>query len=159
MASPRILVTDRARSAMVTVARNILLSAMRELGLEGRELSLLLTLNGEIQELNKRFRGIDKSTDVLSFPMDDDLLLGDIAISMDMVREQALEARCRPEVELARLCHHGLLHLLGYEHIHGGRQAARMRRKEEELFIALKAKGFLSDLAGSHQGSYSQGGE
>ncbi|MFQ5428058.1 MAG: rRNA maturation RNase YbeY [Thermodesulfobacteriota bacterium] len=149
MASPRVLVTDRARSARVTLARAILVAAMRELGLEDRELSLLLTGDGELRELNKRFRGIDKSTDVLSFPMEDDVLLGDIAISMDRVLEQAREARCRPDTELARLCHHGLLHLLGYEHIHGGRQAARMRRKEEELLTVLEAAGLLRDSGAS----------
>ena len=96
-----------------------------------------------------RFRGIDKPTDVLSFPMDDDVLLGDIAISMDRVREQASEAECSLERELARLCHHGLLHLLGYDHIHGGRQAARMKRREEELFAALEEKGLLRDSGSS----------
>jgi len=144
MASSRVLVTDRARCGKAEMARLILKTAMKELGIDGRELSLLLTGDEEIRELNKRFRGIDKSTDVLSFSMDDEFLLGDIAVSMDRVGRQAEEAGITPEMELARLCHHGLLHLLGYEHIHGGRQAARMRRREDELFAALEAKGFFS---------------
>ncbi len=143
MASSKVLITDRARCGRVTLSRTILTFAMRELAVEGRELSLLLTDNEEIRELNKNFRNIDKPTDVLSFPMNDDILLGDIAISMDKVVEQARGAECSPEVELARLCHHGLLHLLGYEHVNGGRQAAKMRRKEDELFAALNEKGGL----------------
>ncbi len=151
MASSKVLVTDRTRSAMVLLARSFLSLAMRELAVEGRELSLLLTLDEEIRELNKRYRGIDKATDVLSFPMEDEVLLGDIVISMDKVRLQARSALCTPEAELARLCNHGLLHLLGYEHIHGGRQAAKMRRMEEKLFITLGAEGLLPHSATSHK--------
>jgi len=143
MASSKVLVTDRARYGKVSRARLILKTAMKALDVEAKELSLLLTLDEEIKGLNKRFRGIDKATDVLSFPMDDRELLGDIAISMDKVSGQARDAGITEEMELARLCHHGLLHLLGYEHIHGGRQAAKMRRKEDELFEGLKAEGFF----------------
>jgi len=144
MASSRVLVTDRSRCAKVVKARSILKRAMRELAVEGRELSLLLTLDDEIRELNKRFRSKDKATDVLSFPMEDEVLLGDIVISMDKVDAQARDAGITPDMELARLCHHGLLHLLGYEHIHGGRQAGKMRRREDELFALLLADGFFS---------------
>ncbi|MFQ5479800.1 MAG: rRNA maturation RNase YbeY [Thermodesulfobacteriota bacterium] len=143
MPASKVLVTDRADSKMGSLARGILSLAMKGLAVDGRELSLLLTLDGEIRELNNRYRGIDKATDVLSFPMVDDILLGDIAISMDKVALQAGDALCTPEAELARLCHHGLLHLLGYEHIHGGRQAAKMRTMEEKLFSALEAEGLL----------------
>jgi len=143
MASASVLVTDRARCGKIARARLILKTAMAALDSAGKELSLLLTHDEEIRELNKRFRGIDKATDVLSFPMEDERLLGDIAISMDKVRVQAAEAGITEEMELARLCHHGLLHLLGYEHIHGGRQAGKMRRREDELFAALEAKGFF----------------
>ncbi len=149
MASSKVLVTDRVCCARVMIARAILKSAMTVLGVEGRELSLLLTGDEEIRELNRRFRGKDKSTDVLSFPMDDELLLGDIAISMDRVHRQAVDAGITDDMELARLCIHGLLHLLGYEHIHGGRQAGKMRRREEELFSALEAKGFFHKIDGA----------
>ncbi len=143
MASSKVLVTDRARCAKAARARLILKRAMKALDVEAKELSLLLTLDDEIRGLNSRFRGIDRATDVLSFPMDDERLLGDIAISMDRVRGQATEAGITDEMELARLCHHGLLHLLGYEHIHGGRQAGKMRKKEDELFRALEEEGFF----------------
>jgi len=143
MASSRILVTDRARCHKAARVRLILKAAMSVLSLGGRELSVLITDDGGIRELNKKFRGKDAPTDVLSFSMDDDVLLGDIAVSMDRVRTQAGEAGITEDMELARLCHHGLLHLLGYEHIHGGRQAAKMRRREDELFAALEEKGFF----------------
>ncbi len=147
MASSRVLVTDRTGSGKAALAGSILKLAMTVMGVgDGRELSLLLTDDEEIRGLNSRFRGKDRPTDVLSFPMDDDVLLGDIAVSMERARAQADEAGETLEAELARLLVHGLLHLLGYDHVHGGRQAAKMREREEFLLAELKEEGLL-DIA------------
>ncbi len=146
MASSRVLVTDRTGSGKAALARSILKLAMTVMGVDGRELSLLLTDDDEIRTLNSRFRGKDRATDVLSFPMGDDVLLGDIAVSMERARAQADEAGETIEAELARLLVHGLLHLLGYDHVHGGRQAAKMREREEFLLAELKEEGLL-DIA------------
>jgi probable rRNA maturation factor len=71
-----------------------------------------------IRRLNRQFRGIDKATDVLSFPADDadELNLGDIAISVDTATAQAKENGLTFEEEVAQLILHGLLHLSGYDH-------------------------------------------
>ena len=68
----------------------------------------------KIRELNRQFRGVDKTTDVLSFP--DDAELGDIAISVDTAAVQAKENGLKFEGEIAQLILHGLLHLSGYDH-------------------------------------------
>ena len=89
----------------------------------------------KVKALNKRFRGIDKPTDVLSFPTDAkrDENLGDIAIARGMARKQAKSLGHSLAVEFRVLALHGLLHLLGYDHeVDGGRMArveARLRRK------------------------------
>jgi len=71
----------------------------------------------QIRALNKQFRHIDKATDVLSFPLDDDAdNLGDIAISIETAARQAKENGLTLNGELAQLILHGLLHLLGYDH-------------------------------------------
>ena len=71
----------------------------------------------QIRALNKQFRHIDKTTDVLSFPLDDDAdNLGDIAISIETAARQAKENGLTLNGELAQLILHGLLHLLGYDH-------------------------------------------
>ena len=72
----------------------------------------------KIRELNRQFRGIDKATDVLSFPAgaSDALELGDIAISVDTAATQAKENGLKFEGEVAQLILHGLLHLSGYDH-------------------------------------------
>ena len=72
----------------------------------------------KIRELNRQFRGIDKATDVLSFPADgpDQLNLGDIAISAETAATQAKENGLTFDNEIAQLILHGLLHLSGYDH-------------------------------------------
>jgi len=71
-----------------------------------------------IRELNRQFRGIDKATDVLSFPADgpDESNLGDIAISAETAAAQAKENGLSFNSEIAQLILHGLLHLSGYDH-------------------------------------------
>lgn len=89
----------------------------------GGELSLLLTAGAEMHALNKQWRGLDKPTDVLSFPSEDPEIpgqrqyLGDIAIGYETSKADA-EAMGRPlEGHLSHLMIHGFLHLLGYDHI------------------------------------------
>jgi probable rRNA maturation factor len=74
-----------------------------------------LTDDSGITVLNREFRGFDKPTDVLSFPQDDPLLLGDIAISIETARRQAESASWPLSSELALLGVHGFLHLLGHD--------------------------------------------
>ncbi len=105
---------------------------------------MVLTDDSGIRGLNRRYRGIDRATDVLSFPMEDDYLLGDIIISLDRVDAQAERYGVSREEELSRLFIHGLLHLLGYDHVRGGAQARRMKKKEEELLATLRERGLLS---------------
>jgi len=70
----------------------------------------------KIRALNKQFRGIDKATDVLSFPSDEPDQLGDIAISVATAFRQAKENGLTLDEEIAQLILHGLLHLNGYDH-------------------------------------------
>ncbi|MEW5832932.1 MAG: rRNA maturation RNase YbeY [Campylobacterota bacterium] len=97
-----------------------------------REIELILTDNDEIAQINRAFRGIDKATDVLSFPSDPfpGAPLGSIVISVDKVASVASELGHGEEEELSLLFIHGVLHLMGYDHeIDNG----EMRAKEEEL--------------------------
>ena len=69
-----------------------------------------------IRKLNQQFRGVDKATDVLSFPADEPDNLGDIAISVESAARQAKENGLTFDEEIAQLILHGLLHLSGYDH-------------------------------------------
>ena len=93
-------------------------------------LTVAIVSDGRIRALNKRFRRIDKVTDVLSFPSDLPAHLGDIAIARGMARRQARRLGHSVKAELRVLALHGLLHLLGYDH---ERDAGRMARAEARL--------------------------
>lgn len=69
-----------------------------------------------IRELNRQFRGVDKATDVLSFPAEEKVNLGDIAVSVDTAAVQAEDNGLSLENEIAQLILHGLLHLCGHDH-------------------------------------------
>ena len=100
--------------------------------LTDREIELILTGNDEIASINAEFRGIDKPTDVLSFPSDPfpGAPLGSIVISVDKVSSAAQELGHSEHDEFALLFIHGLLHLLGYDH---EVDSGEMRAKEVEL--------------------------
>lgn len=103
---------------------------------EDLELSILFTTDEMIRKLNHEFRGIDKPTDVLSFPMmgvgpvD---AIGDIAISIQTAIRQSKEYEVSENERVIRLLIHGLLHLLGYDHEVSQVEEDRMFAKEEEL--------------------------
>jgi probable rRNA maturation factor len=69
-----------------------------------------------IRELNRQFRGVDRATDVLSFPDEDPSSLGDVAISVETAARQAKDNGLSFNNEVAQLILHGLLHLSGYDH-------------------------------------------
>jgi len=96
--------------------------------------------------LNRRYRGVDKTTDVLSFPQIEKLtpalstqhfVLGDIVINVQRAKRQAEEQGHTLYEELKRLMIHGLLHLIGYDHEKSRYQRNKMRAKERELLDAL----------------------
>ncbi len=88
-------------------------------GVEGRRVTVLVTDGAEMRRLNKEFRGIDSSTDVLSFPSPSTALeeLGDVAVNIEMAQAQARVRRVRVADETAMLAVHGTLHLLGHDDV------------------------------------------
>ncbi len=114
------------------------------------EVSVTLTDNEEIHEINREFRGVDRPTDVLSFPMaeDDDnvgdfdmdkgaVLLGDIIISVEKIEEQAKEYHHSFERELAYLTIHSTLHLLGYDHVTSEEDEKEMTQKQDKIIESM----------------------
>lgn len=88
---------------------------LRSEGQPDAEVSVHLADDPLLHDLNRRYRGVDRPTDVLSFPMEEDGALGDVVISMDRVREQAAAFGHGEQRELCYLAVHGTLHLLGYD--------------------------------------------
>lgn len=112
---------------------------------ENAEVSLSIVDKDTIHKLNKDYRNVDRETDVLSFPMDEEafddegnpiFLLGDIVICLDVARNQAAEFGHSLEREMMYLICHSTLHLLGYDHIEED-DKAKMRAKEKEVMKNL----------------------
>lgn len=112
------------------------------------EISVTIVDDEQIHELNLKHRNIDKSTDVLSFPLGVDgvydinndtgaQLLGDIVISIEHAVSQADLYGHSLNREIAFLTVHSMLHLLGYDHEPGGLELVRMREKEEAVLTQL----------------------
>jgi len=89
---------------------------LQAIGREHSSATIAFVSDKTIRELNNQFRGIDKATDVLSFPAEEDDNLGDIAISVDTAAAQCWENGLTLDEEIAQLMLHGLLHLSGYDH-------------------------------------------
>ena len=123
------------RNSRVPSARTLarfLREAQAAVRLRG-QVSVLLTTDGKIRQLNRQFRGMDKATDVLSFPAAEAVageVAGDLAISVPTALRQAREQEHGLGVELKVLILHGLLHLAGYDH---ERDDGRMARRERSL--------------------------
>jgi probable rRNA maturation factor len=118
-----------------TLAR-FLAQAQDAAGLRG-QVTVLLTTDAALRDLNRRFRGEDKATDVLSFPAKPlqnpkpaERVAGDVAISVETARRQAAEQGHALTCELKVLILHGVLHLAGYDH---ESDAGRMQRRERQL--------------------------
>lgn len=103
------------------------------------EVSIVLTNDKEIHQLNKEYRNIDKPTNVLSFELQDDILLGDIYISVDTVLKEAKEQGISFQDHTAHMVVHGVLHLLGFDHIKD-EEAEIMEKKEVEVLKKLNIK-------------------
>ncbi len=110
------------------------------------ELSILFVGDRKMRELNSMHRGKNTTTDVLSFEAaipvdiaDGPHILGDIVISVPRAESQAESAHIEFYDELCRLLIHGVLHLTGYDHELSPYMARKMRKKEQEMFDALKA--------------------
>lgn len=118
------------------------------------EINIMLTDDEGIRRVNQAMRGVDKPTDVLSFPMfdmpagslptpgwsdpDTGLIpLGDMCISLERAEAQAKEFGHSVERELSYLTVHSVLHLLGYDHMDEGPQKAQMRAREEAILAGL----------------------
>lgn len=136
----RIVVTDGRGRRVAVRALPRWLARVAPATVRG-ELTLALVCDAKMRALNKRYRGIDRATDVLSFPADPlppgvpgrSRFLGDVVIATGVAKRQARSVGLPVETEMRRLALHGLLHVLGYDHEQDdgrmGRLEHRLRRK------------------------------
>jgi len=116
------------------------------------QVNVLLTTDAAVRRLNRSFRGIDRTTDVLSFPavaspVASEQIAGDLAISVPTARRQAAEQGHSLSTEIKVLILHGLLHLAGYDH---ESDSGQMARRERLLRARLRLPQGLIERAGIH---------
>lgn len=152
--SIKVNITDKQKKVRLPVGTRLLLrksciATLKEEGFtEPAEVDISLVTDSQIQEINKEFRDIDASTDVLSFPLGENgiydtnpitgaKMLGDIVISVEHAVYQGDLYGHGFEREIAFLAVHSMLHLLGYDHVNGGLEQTIMREKEEKILENL----------------------
>ena len=127
--------TNYDLNSEIKLVKRVLKYALKKENIKNASFSVIIVDDSYIHKINKEYRNIDRPTDVISFAlMDNDscntddgiLRLGDIYISIDKVKSQAKEYNHSEEREISFLAVHGLLHLLGYDH---------MNKKDEKIMF------------------------
>lgn len=131
-----------------TELRKVAAVLLRKLGKQRTELSVALVGDREMRPLNAKYRNRNKTTDVLSFAVDDQpsahgILLGDVIISVEQARRQAKRRKKTLKSEMVTLLIHGMLHLLGYDHERSRRRAKIMFSLERKLLAYLCGRRLL----------------
>lgn len=134
---------EGAKGGDARAIKAAILATLKAEGLEMREVSVLLSDDQELHQLNRDYRGVDRPTDVLAFAADEaeggfiDPSLGDIAISVERAKAQSESRRVSLDSELELLAVHGCLHLLGYDH-HEPEAARLMRNATRRIRRGLR---------------------
>lgn len=121
----------------IEILREYIKYVVSKMELQKCEFNIIIVDNKRIREINREYRGVDRETDVISFALEDNMdvvytdfrLLGDIYISLDKCYQQAIEYGHSRMREICFLATHGLLHLLGYDH---------MNKEDEEKMFSLQ---------------------
>jgi len=115
------------------------------LGCNAHEISIVITDDDQIQQLNKTYRKKDKPTNVLAFPMQEGQfaeitpgLLGDVVISCETAQQEADKANLSLSERMSQLLIHGILHLMGFDHETSQRDANVMEEKSLELLRKIE---------------------
>ena len=118
------------------IVHEVLIHGLKKLKIEEAIFNVIIVNNDYIHKLNKEYRNIDRETDVITFALEDDKtfnpdirILGDVYISIDKAKSQSEEYGHSLLRELCFLAVHGMLHLLGYDH---------MEKKDEEVMFKLQ---------------------
>ena len=129
---------------IATPLRALIALTLRREGRRAGDIGVRLTDDTELRELNHRWRGMDRATDVITFAYDEDApdaatrpVTGDIVVSMERVLVQAKRYEDTPGTELARLVIHGVLHLVGHDHLKAA-ERREMRTREDATLAAAR---------------------
>ena len=128
--------TEEKLDKELNIVHDVLIHGLKKLEIDEAIFNVIIVNNDYIHRLNKEYRNIDRETDVITFALEDDKtfnpeirVLGDVYISIDKAKSQSIEYGHSLLRELSFLAVHGMLHLLGYNH---------MEKKDEEIMFKLQ---------------------
>ena len=128
--------TEEILEDEIELMHQVLEHGIKKLKIKKPIFNVIIVNNEYIHHLNKEYRGIDRETDVITFALEDDQtfnpkerILGDVYISIEKAKAQSVEYNHSLKRELCFLAVHGMLHLLGYDH---------MEKKDEEVMFKLQ---------------------
>ena len=128
--------TEEILEDEIELMHQVLEHGIKKLKIKKPIFNVIIVNNEYIHHLNKEYRGIDRETDVITFALEDDQtfnpkerILGDVYISIEKAKAQSIEYNHSLKRELCFLAVHGMLHLLGYDH---------MEKKDEEVMFKLQ---------------------
>ncbi|MGL4208595.1 MAG: rRNA maturation RNase YbeY [Candidatus Adiutrix sp.] len=143
-----ILNEQKAMVIKAPALRRQLNKILKELDLSQAELSILITHDEKMRQINQEHRGLDKTTNVLAFALEDDFsssneqglprILGDIVISTETILREASELGYTPAEMFYFYLIHGLLHLIGYDHELSPAEAMRQENETERLWGTIE---------------------
>ena len=128
--------TEEKLDKEIKIVHEVLVHGLKKLKIDEAIFNVIIVNNPYIHKLNKEYRNIDRETDVITFALEDDKtfnpeirILGDVYISIDKAKSQSIEYGHSLLRELSFLAVHGMLHLLGYDH---------MKKSDEEIMFKLQ---------------------
>lgn len=128
--------TEEKLDKELEIVKEVLMHGLEKLKIDEAIFNVIIVNNEYIHKLNKEYRNIDRETDVITFALEDDKtfnpeirVLGDVYISIEKAKSQSVEYGHSLLRELCFLAVHGMLHLLGYDH---------MKKNEEEIMFSLQ---------------------
>jgi probable rRNA maturation factor len=145
----RVLIANRQRKVAVDCERLRAVSdfVLASLGIEEAELSVVLVSDRRMEQLNRRYLGRNRPTDVLAFSQWEGggeglhpTCLGDVVISAETAKGQAARAAVPLTREMDLLLVHGVLHLIGYDHTGAPAEAAAMEKKQRQLLRRIRSR-------------------
>ena len=142
--SQRLFALDRRR------VRKVIEDLLTHLGLQNRDLSLLFTDNRQIRNINRTYFNKDQPTNVISFSYIDGFpceVVGDLIISLERAQEESVRSGIPFYERIFSLVIHGLLHVQGFDHEKGEREARRMRYREKKLLAYVLSRKLYKELA------------
>ena len=145
--NPPFVSKKQIQESVLFFKKEFLLEGIEKEKLNKKELLIVFTSSEEMKQLNKNYLNKNRATDILSFSPVVEESLGELILSIEKIKDQAIEHKLSFPEETMYLILHGLLHLLGYHHEKGGKMAKKMYQIQDNIFEKWQKQVFKEQKA------------